>query len=141
MNNVCLMGRLVADPSVKYTPNGNIYTMFTLAVSRAYKNKDGEKDADFISVKVWGKIAEIIGNNVHKGHRLAVGGRLETRSYEKDGVKKYVTEVVAEKIDFIEKKADGKTATADDEAPPLPEDCPEAFGSMGEEVPPEQLPF
>lgn len=140
MNKVCLLGRLVADPSVKYTPTGKVYTQFTLAVSRNYKNDEGKYDADFISVTVWGKIAEVIGNNVHKGHRLAVEGRLSTRSYEKDGVKRYVTEVIAGQIDFIERKKPDDTSAG--EEAPLPEEGPEAFEDMGTVViPPEQLPF
>lgn len=121
MNKVCLMGRLTADPKLNQTANGTSFTAFTLAVPRPYKNAEGQRDADFISVMVWGKIAEIIAKSVKKGHRLGVDGVLRSRTYEKDGVKRYITEVVANQIDFVEPKA----AAAE----------PHTFEEMGEELP------
>ena len=100
------MGRLTRDPEVKVTSTGKNVTSFTLAVNRPFKNSQGEYEADFINVQIWGKIAELVGNSCSKGHRLLVQGRLQIRQYVgKDGVKKYATEVVADRVDFIEKKS------------------------------------
>ena len=104
-NLVVLMGRLVKDPEVRYTQNGKVSASFVLAVDRPFKNADGKHDADFIPCVVWGKVAEIIGNNVHKGHRLMVNGRMQVRTYDdKDGKKVWVTEVIANNVTFIEKR-------------------------------------
>lgn len=113
MNKVILMGRLTKDPDVKYTQTGKVVTQFTLAVDRPFKDASGNKEADFIPVVVWGKIAELVGNSCSKGHRLLVEGRLQIRSYDaKDGTKRWVTEIVANGVEFIERKADSGSAAA-----------------------------
>ena len=105
MNHISLLGRLTKDPEIKYTPTEKCVAQFTLAVDRPFKNADGTKEADFIPVVVWNKAAELVGNSCAKGHRLAVEGRLQIRSYQaKDGTKKYITEVIANSVEFIEKK-------------------------------------
>lgn len=105
-NKCILMGRLTKDPEVKYTQTGKVVTQFTLAVDRPFKTPDGQKEADFIPVVVWGKPAELVGNSCQKGHRLLVDGRLQIRSYDaKDGTKRWVTEIVANSVEFIERKA------------------------------------
>lgn len=103
MNKVTLIGRLTADPQLKFTPsNGTAVATFTLAVDRRFK-KDGQQQADFINVVVWNKTAEYVSNYSGKGKMLAVAGRIETRSYDaKDGSKRYVTEVVAEEVKVLE---------------------------------------
>ena len=104
MNKVVLMGRLTRDPDVRYTQTGKVVTQFTLAVDRPFKSADGNKEVDFVPVVVWGKIAEMIGNGCHKGHRLLVDGRLQIRSYDaKDGTKRWVTEIIANSVEFIER--------------------------------------
>lgn len=80
MNKVVLMGRLTRDPDVRYTQTGKVVTQFTLAVDRPFKSADGNKEVDFVPVVVWGKIAEMIGNGCHKGHRLLVDGMVGCRS-------------------------------------------------------------
>ena len=106
MNKVILLGRLVKDAEVRYTPTEKIVCQFTLAVDRPYTNQEGQREADFIPVVFWGKQAETIGNNFTKGNRILVEGRLQLRSYNaKDGSKRYVTEVIANNFDFIERKA------------------------------------
>jgi single stranded DNA-binding protein (ssb) len=106
MNKVILIGRLTRDPELRFTAgSGSAVTTFTLAVDRNFKNKDGQKEADFINIVVWNKLAEIIANNVTKGKLVAVSGRLQTRTYEgNDGQKKYITEVVADDFQFLEKR-------------------------------------
>ena len=107
MNHITLLGRLVKDPEIKYTPSEKCVAQFTLAVDRPFKNADGNKEADFIPVVVWNRAAELVGNSCVKGHRLLVEGRLQIRSYQaKDGTKKYITEVIANSVEFIERKSD-----------------------------------
>ena len=105
MNKIIISGRLVRDCDVRYTTSGKVVCQFTLAVDRPFTNQDGQKEADFINIVVWGKIAELCGNNLAKGHRALVEGRLQIRSYDaKDGGKRYVTEVVANSVEFLERK-------------------------------------
>jgi len=105
MNKVTLIGRLTKDPELKFTPGtGTAVANFTIAVDRRLPNKDGQREADFISVVVWGKIAENTANYMSKGKLIAISGRIQARSYDaKDGTKRYVTEVVAEEVQFLEK--------------------------------------
>lgn len=105
MNKIIISGRLVRDCDVRYTQGGKVVCQFTLAVNRAFTNQDGQREADFINVVVWGKIAELCGNSLAKGHRALVEGRLQIRSYDaKDGSKRYVTEVIANSVEFLERK-------------------------------------
>lgn len=105
MNKIILMGRLTRDPEVRYTTTGKVVCQFTLAVDRPFTNQDGQREADFINIVVWGKIGELAGNSLSKGHRALVEGRLQIRSYDaKDGSKRYITEVVANSVSFIERK-------------------------------------
>ena len=98
------MGRLVKDPDTNYTQQGKVYTRFTLAVNRNYKNADGTQAVDFIDCVAWGKTAEAIGNFVHKGQRLLVEGTLNISSYEgKDGAKHRSAEINVRNFHFIEK--------------------------------------
>lgn len=108
MNKVVLIGRLTADPQLKFTQGtGTAVATFTLAVNRRFK-KEGQPDADFIPIVVWGKIAESTANYMRKGSQISVAGRIETRSYEaKDGGRRYVTEVVADEVKFLDSKSIG----------------------------------
>lgn len=103
MNKVTLIGRLTKDPELKYTPGaGTAVTTFTIAVDRRF-TKDGQKEADFIPVVVWGKQAESTAQYVTKGKLIGVAGRIQVRTYDaKDGSKRYVTEVIAEEVQFLE---------------------------------------
>lgn len=104
MNRVILLGRLTKDPEVRYTQTGKVVCQFTLAVDRPFSGQEGKKEADFIPVVIWGKQAETLGNSVTKGQRLLVEGRLQVRSYDKDGSKHFVTEVIADRFEYIERK-------------------------------------
>ena len=99
MNHVTLIGRLTRDPELRYTPNGVAVCKFTLAVDRAFSK---EKETDFIPIVVWQKLAEACGNNLGKGRLVAVEGRLQIRSYEKDGNKHRIAEVVASEVKFLD---------------------------------------
>lgn len=103
MNNAVLVGRLTKDPDLRYTQNGTANVTFTLAVNRNFKNAQGGYDADFIPVVVWRGLAEMLANNLKKGARVCVSGRIQTRSYEdSNGGKRYVTEVVADDATVID---------------------------------------
>ena len=100
MNNVILIGRLVADPELRTTQSGLEVTTFRVAVDRPY-SKDGEKKADFIDVVAWRRTAAFICQYFEKGKPIVINGSLQTRSYEaKDGSKRFVTEVLAENVEF-----------------------------------------
>ena len=104
MNKVTLIGRLTKDPELRFIQgSGMAVTTLTLAVDK-YNATTKQKEADFINVVAWNKTAENIANYMVKGSRLAVSGRIQTRSYEaKDGTKRHVTEVVANEVEFLEK--------------------------------------
>ncbi|MCI1945865.1 single-stranded DNA-binding protein [Clostridium luticellarii] len=103
MNKVVLIGRLTKDPELRFTPGmGKAVTTFTIAVDRRF-SKDGQREADFIPIVVWGKQAESTANYMSKGKLIGVSGRIQTRNYEaKDGSRRYVTEVIAEEVQFLE---------------------------------------
>lgn len=103
MNRVVLVGRLTKDPDLRYTPNGVPVATFTLAVNRTFSNQQGEKEADFINCVIWRRPAENVANFLKKGSLAGVDGRIQTRSYEgQDGKRVYVTEVVADSVQFLE---------------------------------------
>ncbi|GIN08691.1 single-stranded DNA-binding protein 2 [Shouchella clausii] len=105
LNRVMLVGRLTKDPTLKYTPNGVAVANFTLAVNRPFSNQQGEREADFINCVIWRKPAENVANFLKKGSLAGVDGRVQTRSYENNESKRvFVTEVVAESVQFLEPK-------------------------------------
>ena len=105
INRVVLVGRLTRDPELRYTPNGVAVANFTLAVNRPFTNQEGNRDADFINCVVWRKPAENLANYMKKGNQIGVDGRIQTRTYDdKDGKKVYVTEVVADSVQFLESR-------------------------------------
>lgn len=104
LNQIVLVGRLVRDPEVKISENDKSYTNITIAVPRCYKNPDGEYETDFIDCRLWSAVAETTSEYCKKGDLLGVKGRIESRIYEKDGEKKYITEIIAEKITFLSNK-------------------------------------
>lgn len=117
MNKVILIGRLAADPEIRFTQNQKCVASYRLAVDRAYKS-DGQPDADFINCVAWGKNGEFCEKYLHKGVKIAVEGRIQTRSYDdKDGKKVYVTEVIVEHHEFCESKSSGQAVPVADTAP------------------------
>lgn len=109
MNKVILMGRLTKDPEMRYTSNNNTAVCsFTLAIDRRFQRQGEERQADFIPIVVWSKLAEFCGKYFQKGRQVAVVGRIQTRSYDdNEGKKRYVTEVIAEEAYFADSKRDG----------------------------------
>lgn len=126
MNIAVLQGRLTKDVEVRYTETGKVVANFTLAVNRPFADKDGQRETDFIPVVLWNKTAEVAGNNAHKGDRLAVIGRIQVRNYtDKNGGKRYVTEVVGDRIEFIEpKQKNADTANMGEFGAEVTEDIP-----------------
>ncbi|MBQ9257221.1 MAG: single-stranded DNA-binding protein [Acidaminococcaceae bacterium] len=165
MNKVVLIGRLTRDPEVRYTPSQKVVCSFTLAVDRPFQNQQGQREADFIPIVLWGKTAEVAGNSLSKGHRLGVSGRMQTRNYDdKDGKKVWVTEVIGDNIEFLEKRESsanrnqgygqqsyGQGYQGQASAPPPQQPAPppapqyqqqDAFSKLGTQVPfDEEVPF
>ena len=149
MNQAIIIGRLTRDPEVRYTQSGTAVCTFTLAVDRPWahskEQQSNQPTADFIPVVTWRKLAEVCGNNLIKGRRVGVHGRIQVRSYEaQDGSKRYVTEVVAEDLEFLDSRKDSGAA-----APPTG-----GFGqttgavsggkqdqTFGPAIPEEEIPF
>ncbi len=106
MNRVMLIGRFTAKPELRYTPSNVPFTRFSIAVNRAFSNQDGQRETDFINIVAWRKQAETVCNYFDKGNQIAIEGRLQTGSYDdKDGNKRYTTDVVLDQFHFIESKA------------------------------------
>lgn len=133
MNRVVLVGRLTKEPELKYTSNGVAVASFTLAVNRNFTNAQGEKEVDFINCVVWRKPAENVANFLKKGSLAGVDGKIQTRNYEgQDGKRVYVTEVLAESVQFLEPKGEKQEA---------PKQQNDPFYSTGVDVSDEGLPF
>ncbi|UQF11347.1 single-stranded DNA-binding protein [Vagococcus lutrae] len=107
INNTVLVGRLTRDPDLRYTSNGIAAASFTLAVNRNFTNASGEREADFINCVIWRKAAENLANYARKGTLIGITGRIQTRNYEnQQGQRVYVTEVVADNFQLLEKRQD-----------------------------------
>ncbi len=106
MNKVFLIGRLVRDPELRYTSSNIPVATFSLAVNRNFTGQNGERETDFINIVVWRKQAENCKNYINQGSQVAIDGRIQTRSYDdQNGQKRYVTEVVADNVQFLDTKA------------------------------------
>lgn len=108
INNVVLVGRITKDPDLKYTQNGTAVATFTLAVNRNFTSQSGEREADFINCVIWRKSAETLANFARKGSLIGVTGRIQTRNYDnQQGQKIYVTEIIADNFQMLEKRQEG----------------------------------
>lgn len=103
VNKVILVGHLGKDPEVRFTSTGSAVANFSMATSEVWNDRDGKRQerTDWHNIVVWGKQAESCGQYLAKGRQVYVEGSIRTRSYEKDGVKRYVTEIVAQRIQFL----------------------------------------
>ena len=134
MNQVILIGRPTADPQLSKTPNGKEYTKFQLAV-----NRRGSDSADFISIVAWEKIAETIVKYVTKGKQIAITGRIQTGTYEKDGAKRSTFDIVVEQVEFTgnaNSNAEASTSSA-----PKPSNTPHSSIDDLQEVDDDDMPF
>lgn len=120
MNNVVLIGRATRDPELKYLPNGGTAVAnFSLAVDKGLSREkrqemesNNQPTADFINIVVWGKTAEACANYLGKGKLVGIQGRIQTRSWDDAGTRKYATEVVANQVEFLEWKDDNKGSSS-----------------------------
>ncbi|MBQ8249073.1 MAG: single-stranded DNA-binding protein [Clostridia bacterium] len=146
LNKVILGGRLTAKPELKQTPAGAMVTSFTVAVTRRFGEKQAEGAvkaiADFINVTAWRKNAELVCRYFDKGSSICVVGSIQTRTWEdKQGNKRYATEVVADEIHFVDSKGNSVPIPSDADAPPVrggsgaSESVSAAYGTSGGNVP------
>lgn len=113
MNKWDGIGRLVRDPELRYSPTGVAVTTFTLAIDRKFKNAQGEKETDFIQIKTFKQLAELCANYLAKGKLAGVSGRLQIGSYaDKDGIKKYTADIIADEVEFLSPKDGGGSGSA-----------------------------
>ena len=154
MNKVFLIGRLTRDPELRYTGSNVPVCSFSIAVNRTFTNSNGDREADFINIVVWRKQAENVKNYLSQGSQVAVDGRIQTRNYEdKEGNKRYITEVVADNVEFLGSKKDGnskgdeptpydfKDEDAKEEKTTDVEDNPFADFGSSIEISDDELPF
>ena len=135
-NKVIIGGRLTADPELKTTPAGISVTTFTIAVNRKYKTADNT--ADFFTVTAWRQTAEFITKYFTKGSSICVVGALQNRSWEKDGVKHTVTEIVADEASFVDGKEDKPFTASEPNAEPMQIDDTPHFQNISDD---DELPF
>lgn len=139
INRSTLVGRLTKDPELRYTSNNVATVQFTIAVNRSFTNQAGEREADFVPCIAWRKQAENLANFMQKGALVGVDGRLQTRTYEaQDGSKRFVMEVVAEQVHFLESK---KREQAPLPEPPRQTVPGQSFSNANIEISDDDLPF
>ena len=115
MNKAFLIGRLTRDPELRYSSSNAAIVNFSIAIDRQYTNSQGQRETDFINIVAFQKQAENIKKYVSKGSLVAVDGRIQTRNYEdKDGKRVYVTEVVADRVQFLDTKGSNNNVTISD---------------------------
>ncbi len=124
MNKVILIGNLTRDPELSQTSGGIAYCRMSIAVNHDYVDKDGNRGVDYFNVVAWRELGETCNKYLAKGKKMGVEGRLQTRTYEQDGVKKYATDIIAEKVEFLTPKTDGedKKLAKSDPEPPIDDD-------------------
>ena len=136
INNVVLIGRLTRDVELHRTPQDQVVGQFTLAVNRNFKNQDGGYDADFINCVIWRKLAENFANWVKKGNLVAITGHIQTRNYEnQQGQRVYVTEVVAESFQLLEKRYNSANQNS------IAEQMPPSFAGDPMDIKDDDFPF
>ncbi len=145
VNKAMIVGNLVRDPEQKALPSGAAVTTFSLATNRVYKDKDGNKkeNVDYHNIVVFGRQAETSGQYLKKGQSAFVEGRMQTRSWEQDGQKKYRTEVVADRVQFGPKS--GSMSGTPGSVAEAPQAAPADDGNQieypADEINPEDIPF
>ena len=129
MNKVVLIGRLTRDPELRYTGSNTPVATFSLAVNRNFSNQNGEREADFINIVVWRKQAENVKNYLTQGSQVAVEGRIQTRTYDdQNGQKRYITEVVADNVEFLGSKGSSNNSNNMNSSAPSAGPTPYDFG-------------
>ena len=137
MNKVFLIGNLTKDPELTQTANGKSVCRFTLAVQRKFANTQGVREADFLTITVWGANADNCSKYLKKGSKAAVSGSIRTGSFEQDGIRRYTTEINADEVQFLSTKNE----LDDNSYEELPSSQPSAFNNMKAVEDDEELPF
>src|SRR3954451_3800557 len=108
LNKVMIIGNLGAEPEMKYTPSGSPVTTFRVAVGRTWRTREGENrdETEWFRVVAWDKLAEVCSEYLHKGSKVYIEGRLQTRSWDKDGQKQFMTELIASDMQMLDSRAD-----------------------------------
>lgn len=133
MNKVFLIGRLTRDPELRYTGNNTAVASFSLAVNRNFTNQSGEREADFINIVVWRKQAENVKNYLSQGSQVAIDGRIQTRSYDdNNGQKRYITEVIADNVEFLGTKGSNSMTQSNQHSPSQGDPTPYDFGNAND---------
>ena len=133
MNKVFLIGRLTRDPELRYSGNNLPVATFSIAVNRNFSNQQGEREADFINIVVFNKQAETVKNYLAKGSQIAIDGRIQTRTYDdQNGQKRYVTEVVANNVEFLGSKNSSSNSNNMNGSANNAEPTPYDFGDVPE---------
>ncbi|MCT3597243.1 single-stranded DNA-binding protein [Levilactobacillus brevis] len=142
INNVTLIGRLGKDVELKYTESGLAVASGTLAVSRRFQTKNGEREVDWINFVIWRKAAETFANFTHKGSLVGIEGRIQTRNYEnKQGQRVYVTEVIVDNFSFLEAKSSTGNGSYQNNRPQNNTSDPFANNGESIDIQNDQLPF
>jgi len=144
MNKVILIGNLANDPESRTTQSGIAQCSFRLAVQRRFANQQGVREADFIPIVCWRQTAELCSRYLSKGRKVAVEGSIQTRSYDaQDGTKRYVTEIIADNVEFLGSREDGGQRAGGYSAPAAPAPAPRQSAPAGDfmEVDDDELPF
>jgi single-strand DNA-binding protein len=142
INRVVLTGRLTRDVDLRYTQGGDAVAAFNLAVDRRFTNKQGEREADFVSCVIWRKPAENFANFFHKGSLVGIDGRIQTRNYEnKQGQRVYVTEVIVDNFSFLEPKSSTGNGSYQDNRPQNNTSDPFANDGKPIDIQDSDLPF
>ncbi|MBQ4611235.1 MAG: single-stranded DNA-binding protein [Clostridia bacterium] len=140
MNKAILIGNLTKDPEVRTTPNGVTVCTFSIAVNRRGTNQAGERVADFFNIVAWRQLGELCGKYLAKGRKVSVVGEIQTRSYDaKDGTKRYITEIVADEVEFLTPRGQDSGSGSYERAYERPSApvAPEGFTEIDDD----QLPF
>lgn len=145
INRTILVGRLTKDPEFRTTPSGLSIANFTLAVNKTFTNAQGEREADFINVVVFKKQAENVNNYLFKGNLAGVDGRIQSRSYENnEGKRVFVTEVVADNVQFLEPKSQSNGQSQQQSGQAKPQQAPakdNPFANGNNDIDTDSLPF
>ena len=138
MNKAILIGRLVNDPEVTTTKSGISKCSFRIAIPRRFINENGDRESDFLTIIAWRTTADLCGRYLAKGRQCAVEGTIQTRSYDaQDGTKRYVTEVIAESVEFLGSRENSQQEAHSETV----KQAQETFGSKFVEVDDDELPF
>lgn len=118
MNKVILIGNLTKDPEYATTPNGTAVCKMSIAVNRNFTNANGERDTDFFNIVAWRRLADTCSRYLSKGKKIGVVGSIQNRSYEKDGQTKYVTEIMADEVEFLSPQSESAKPQANSSQKP-----------------------